>query len=101
MAEQHHTKLLTHSVSLSLCLSLPPPPPSLSLVPLSENDIMCMETTVHVGRIEPHHSQSASMHFLALREGLLAINNLYMCDERNQLYRLDDCPHVFSINNTA
>jgi hypothetical protein len=59
--------------------------------------LLCLETSVKLGEIPPRFSRSASLHFLALADGLLEIRNLCLLDERTgRLFALKETPSVFA-----
>jgi hypothetical protein len=68
------------------------------LLDTSESSILCLETNISLGVIQPNNGADATLHFLPLREGLLELNNIFLHDEEeNAYYRLDKSPRVFVV----
>lgn len=62
------------------------PSTSLSASSLSLSSLVCLETSLPLGVIPPQSDRSVTLHYLALREGLLALSTLFLFDPATHIY---------------
>ena len=53
---------------------------------LSVSSLVCLETCLSLGVIPPQSDRSVTLHYLALREGLLALSTMFLFDPTTQIY---------------
>jgi hypothetical protein len=59
--------------------------------------LLCLDTVIPFGEVGPKSSKSVTLHLLALDEGLLQLDQLYLRDDLDGSYfRLTDAPCVFA-----
>ncbi len=61
--------------------------------------LLCLEPAVSLGEVPPRESHSVALHFIALREGLLTLSNLFLLETNAHIYyRLQSLPQVFAVS---
>lgn len=65
-------------------------------------DIVGVESSVRVGTIPPGGgTRSATIHFIALREGLLDVSGVFLCVGGRHLHALEQVPTVFAVPSAS
>lgn len=55
---------------------------------LDQNALLCLESSTDLGVLQPQQKKSTNLHYIALREGLLDLSQLFIHDKTdNFLYR--------------
>merc|ERR1719296_208400 len=62
-----------------------------------EASIRCIETAVDLGEVKPRQTKTVSLHFIALKQGLLPLDCICLYDRgKDKYFQLADVPMIYA-----